>query len=247
MRHTALRFTAVLLAVAACLPQPALADFARGKQAYGKKDYALALKELEPVAQRAHPEAMFLLGSMYAEGQGVAKDEPRAFELIQKAALADYLPAQSALARFYAGGRGTARDNDKSVEWARRAANNGDALSQYMMGLRSVEGWGVPKNLQDAVFWFGSAAEQGYALAQYSLGMMAGFGPPAAPDAPGSRESRIEGAKWLALAARQHVPELRDNAEKRLEELRQKMSADEIRVATERVSKWQPVKPKSKP
>lgn len=236
----------LLLLTLALLPQAALADVAGGKRALAKKDYRTALKEFE-VAAKTDPEAMFLFGNMIAEGQGTARDDKRAFEWIEKSAVAGHVPAQGALARFYAAGRGTARDNDKSIEWARRAAENGDALSQYMMGLRSAEGWGVPRDLQAAVVWFGSAAEQGYGLAQYSIGMLSGFGPAAAQGEPGSKRNRIEGAKWLALAARQQIPELKGDAEKRLAELRAKMSDDEIREATERVRKWAPVVQAPKP
>jgi TPR repeat protein len=246
MRRTGLQLLFVFLA-AAWLPQAALADLARGKQAYAKKNYALALNEFTADAKRSNPEAMYLLGNMYAEGQGVARDDTQAFQWVEKAALAGYAPAQSMLARFYAGGRGTGPDNDKSIDWARRAADNGDALSQYMMGLRSAEGWGMPKDLVAALIWFGSAAEQGFAPAQLSLGVMTGFGPVAAPGAPHSSEYRVEAAKWLALAARQKVPDLRDIPDQRLAELRKNMSEDEIREANERVRKWQPVKSNSKP
>ncbi len=131
-------------------------DSGRGKRALAKQDYATAQKEFENAAKRGNAEGMYLLGTMYSEGQGVAQDEKRGFELIQKAATADYTPAQSMLARLYAGGRGVTRDNDKSIQWARRAADKGDALSQYIMGLRSAEGWGVPKDPQEALPWFGA-------------------------------------------------------------------------------------------
>lgn len=246
MRRTVLRLLFVVIATAAWLPQAALADLARGKQAYAKKDYQRALTEFERDAKRADPEAMFLLGNMYAKGEGVPRDDVRAFQWVEKSALADYVPAQSMLAQLYAGGHGTVRDVEKSVSWARRAADNGDALSQYMMGMRSSEGWGMPKDVEGALIWFGAAAEQGYALAQYSLGVMTGFGPVAAPGAPGSGPYRIEAAKWLALAARQNPPELNGDAEKRLADLRKNMSADEVRAADERVRKWHPVKQNSK-
>jgi TPR repeat protein len=247
MRRAGLPYLLVFLALAAWLPQAALADVARGKRAYAKHDYKLALGEFTADAQRSDPEAMFLLGNMYAAGEGVARDDTRAFEWIEKAAQAGYPPAQGTLARFYAGGRGVARDNNKSVEWAHLAADNGDALSQYMMGLRSAEGWGMPKDLEAALIWFGSAAEQGFAPAQFSLGVMTGFGPVAAAGAPRSREYRIEAAKWLALAARQKFPDLKDQPEQRLAELRKNMSGDEIREATERARQWRPVNKNAKP
>jgi TPR repeat protein len=242
MRRTAiLLFSAALATFAA--PPAALADFARGKQAFEKKDYKLALSELNAEVKRGSLPAMHLLGVMYAEGKGVKRDDKQAFGLFEKAAQGGHAGAQGMLAMFHAQGRATERNDGKSVEWARRAAENGDPLSQYMMGLRSMEGWGVPKNTEDAMLWFGGAAEQNYPLAQYSLGMLIGFNQIAGSDVAGSREFRIEGAKWLTLAVKQKSAELPD-AERQLVELKKKMLDDEIREAEARARKWQPVAPK---
>jgi TPR repeat protein len=239
MRKTATLLFCVALAAFAA-PPAALADFARGKQAFDKKDYKLALAELNAEVKRGSLPAMHLLGVMYAEGKGVKRDDKRAFELFDKAAQGGHAGAQGMLAMFHAQGRATERNDGKSVEWARRAAENGDPLSQYMMGLRSMEGWGLPKSTQEAALWFGGAAEQNYALAQYSLGMLIGFNLVAGADSKASREYRIEGAKWLMLAIKQKSAELPD-ADRKLVELKKKMLDDEVREAEERARKWQPV------
>ncbi|HEY4370579.1 MAG TPA: tetratricopeptide repeat protein [Burkholderiales bacterium] len=231
-----LLFAAALLCGTAA---PAFADLAAGKRAYAKKDYKRAFPELSAEAKRGRPEAMYLLGKMYAEGQGTAQDDAQAFNWFQKAADANNAPAQGMLGMFYAQGRGATRDNAKSVEWARRAADNGDALSQYMMGMRSLDGLGMPRDPDGAFTWFGSAAEQNYALAQYSLGVLMGFGPKAQGDTAGAHELRTEAAKWLMLAVRQKSPDVPAGPAK-LDELKKRMAPKEIGEAELRVRRWRP-------
>jgi TPR repeat protein len=232
----------LLFAVSASvlLPQAAFADYARGKQAYDKKNYALALTELSAEAKREKPEAMHLLGMMYAEGLGVQRDDAQALKLFEKAAGAGYAPSQGMLGMFYAQGRNVVRDNAKSVEWTRRAAENGDALSQYMMGVRSLDGLGMTKNPEDAVSWFGGAAEQNYALAQYALAVMFGFGPQAQGESNRAREFRVEAAKWFILAIRQKSPEL-PKAQAKFDELKKNMHVKELEVAQARARNWRPI------
>jgi len=237
MRKPALFLLSALM-FAASLPSAAWADTARGRQAYEKKNYKRAFTELSAEAARGKSEAMYLLGKMYAQGQGIERNDALAFAWFQKAAAADYAPAQGMLGMFYAQGRGAKRDNTKSIEWARRAAENGDALSQYMMGVRALDGLGVPQSSDDAVAWFGTAAAQNYALAQYALGVLIGFGAAAPGEVAQQRELRIEGAKWLMLALRQNadIPSIQF----RLDELKQAMQAQDISVAEMRARSWKP-------
>lgn len=226
-------------AAGACLHAPAWADLASGKQAYENKNYALALSELGAEAKRDKPEAMHLLGMMYADGSGVARDNARALDWFRKAAALNYGPSQGMLGMFYAQGRGVARDNAKSLEWTRAAAENGDALSQYMMGMRSLDGLGMPRDPDGAVTWFGSAAEQNYALAQYAMGVLLAFGPNAQGEAKQARELRVEGAKWLILAVRRKSPDV-PNGQAKYDELKKRMGPAEIAAAEERAGKWRP-------
>lgn len=231
---------ALIAAAVLCgIAVPAFADLAAGKRAYEKKDYKRAVTELGAEAKRGKPEAMYLLGKMYAEGQGVGQDDAQAFTWFQKAADANNGAAQGMLGMFYAQGRGTARDNAKSLEWARRAADNGDALSQYMMGMRSLDGLGMPRDPEGAFTWFGSAAEQNYAMAQYALGVLMGFGPKAQGNGAEARELRTEGAKWLMLAVRQKSSDV-PGGQAKLDELKKHMVAKEVWEAELRVRNWHP-------
>ena len=74
---------AILLALASAA---AMAGFTEGANAYNAKNYALALKEVTPLARAGNAEAQHLLGLMYYMGQGVARDYKLAMQWHRKAA-----------------------------------------------------------------------------------------------------------------------------------------------------------------
>ena len=67
-----------------------------------------------------------MLGVMYADGRGVAKEDVEAVKWYRKAAEQDYESAQFNLGVAYETGRGVAKDEEKAVEWYRKAAEQGD-------------------------------------------------------------------------------------------------------------------------
>ncbi len=66
----------VVLVLALALSAPVLAadHLLAGAEAYKRGDYATALKEWRPLAERRHAEAQFHLAALYEEGWGVAPD-----------------------------------------------------------------------------------------------------------------------------------------------------------------------------
>ena len=67
------------LAMSLIWPLMASADFDAGLQAYKSGDYAAALQQWRPLAEAGNPNAQNNLGAMYYGGQGVPKDEARAY------------------------------------------------------------------------------------------------------------------------------------------------------------------------
>lgn len=62
------------------------ADLQAGLGAMGRSDYAMALAELRPLADRGNAEAQFNLGQMYTYGWGVKKDLTQATQWYREAA-----------------------------------------------------------------------------------------------------------------------------------------------------------------
>lgn len=61
-------------------------EYEVAKLAFEGRDYAKALRYLEPLAVSGHPKAQHLLGVLYAEGLGVSRDDSEAARWFRVAA-----------------------------------------------------------------------------------------------------------------------------------------------------------------
>ena len=167
------RSVAVLLAFCcAAWSMPAVADFDKAMEHFHKKEYVEVLRELEPLIKAHDGNALNMMGVMYANGQGVAKDERQAVEWYRKAADQGDATAQFNLGVMYDNGQGVSKDERLAVEWYRKAADQGNANAQFSLGVMYANGQGVAKDERQAVEWYRKAADQGDTNAQRNLGFM---------------------------------------------------------------------------
>jgi hypothetical protein len=169
-----------------------------------------AVTSLQYAADHGHGVALWQLGRMYAEGDGVARDDLRAFEYFQKFAdsHADDNPANPR-ARFVANAFVTLGhyyligipDSQvmASPELARRmfahaASYFGDPEAQYELASLYLDGQGVDRDPKRAVPWLVLAANKNYYKAQAVLGRILFNGE------HGIRQ-RASGLMWLTLAS----------------------------------------------
>jgi|GEM_PF-3800275 len=92
--------------------------------------------EFQKLLQRAESgeaEAQNKLGTLYYNGQGIAKDLKKAFEWYKKAALQGLSNAQYNLGAMYFDGEGTPQDKTKALEWLEKAAAQGVTESKYYL------------------------------------------------------------------------------------------------------------------
>lgn len=115
--------------------QAAMAGFAEGATAYNSKNYAVALKEIRPLAQAGNAEAEHLLGLMYYMGRGVPQDYKLALEWHRKAALKGKADAQYVVGAMYYTGNAVIQDHKQAVTWFRKAAEQGHTQAQQVLGL----------------------------------------------------------------------------------------------------------------
>ena len=160
-RLIALRFPVALVLSIVCLAAPAWADFKAGEKAYHRGDYATALRELQPLAKQGHAVAQYNLGLLYANGQGVPKDDAQARQWYEKAAAQEHAGAQVNLGSLYDYGRGGPQDFKMAVRWYRRSADQGNDLAQRRLGLLYERGDGVPKDYVQAYMWYKLGAANG--------------------------------------------------------------------------------------
>ena len=113
----------------------ATAGFAEGASAYNARNYALALKEVTPLARAGNADAQHLLGLMYYMGRGVERDYKQAFAWHYKAALQGKADAQYVIGAMYYTGNAVPQDHLLAVQWFRKAAEQGHPDAQHALGL----------------------------------------------------------------------------------------------------------------
>ncbi len=152
------------------------AGYNEGVDAYQKKDYATAMAEWKPVAEKGDLDAQYNVGAMYSHGEGVKQDYERAAAWYRKAADQGYAKAQFNLGVMYEDGRGVKKDPAQAVTWYRKAAEHGHVGAQYNLGNLYYQGQNVAKDFAQAAAWWRKSANQGDAESQYNLGVMYSHG-----------------------------------------------------------------------
>lgn len=183
-----------------------------GIRALSNGDPGSAVEPLTFAAREGNVAAQWKLGRMYAEGEGVRRDDYKAYQNFSQ--IVQLRPDESpdspnarmvaqafvALGSYHLAGipnTRVRRDPARATEMFHYAASYyNDADAQYHLGRILAEGMNGPKDLQQAARWFNLAAEQGHAFAQARLGQLLFNGDGVPRQAP-------RGLMWMQLAARQ--------------------------------------------
>ena len=168
-----------------------------------------AVHSLEYAAEAGHPLAQWKLGRMYAEGEGVAHNDFKAFEYFRRIAdsHADDNPdtrearfvanAFVALGQYYLAGipnTEVKKDPDRAREMFGYAASYfRDPEAQYYLARLYLDGVGTQRDPRTAARWFGLSAHKGLCKAQAMLGAMLFTGDHIPRQA-------ARGLMWLTLA-----------------------------------------------
>lgn len=201
-------------ALAPVIVPPAKYGSAREALRTGMRDYNAgdklgAAAALEYAAGQGHTLALWKLGRMYADGDGVEHDDLKAFEYFSRLAdqHADESPdspnamvvssAFVALGTYFLDGikdTYVTANPARAVEMFSYAASYfSDSNAQYNLARLYMEGTGVSRDARQAARWFNLAAEKGHHPSQALLGhmLMNGQGVP---------RQRAKGLMWLTLA-----------------------------------------------
>jgi hypothetical protein len=145
------------------------ADWNKGLTAFKSGDYATALREWTPLADKGNARAQNAMGSMYGNGLGVPKDYKTAVKWYRLSAENGEKRGQFSLGLMYASGKGVPLDYKTALKWWTLAAKQGHARAQWNLGVMYEDGDVGPKDYKTAVKWYTLAAKQGFANAQSSL------------------------------------------------------------------------------
>ncbi len=109
-------------------------DIEQARDLMEEGDFTEAMTQLLPAARSGNADAEELIGVMYALGQGVERDDVRAFEWYLRSAMKGHPGAQSGVGWYYEVGRGMpVPDLVRAYTWYVLSAIGGDpdaAISQ---------------------------------------------------------------------------------------------------------------------
>lgn len=119
--------------------------------AYQQADYAAAMEQWRPLAEKGFSAPQLFIAFMYDNGQGMAKDDAAAAKWYGKAAERDNMIAQVRLAIMYRDGRGVPEDRVKAWFWAGMAARKEDHMHRIGKALqRDLAAVMTPQELAEA-------------------------------------------------------------------------------------------------
>lgn len=160
------------------------AVFQFGFSAYKSGHKEQAVEAYRYAAEQGQLGATWKLARMYAEGDGVARDDYEAFKFFSEIAAQDVEPgspeesyvsdALFALGTYVKNGIPnspvTANPGAAQEYYMRAAANYRNPKAQFEIGNMFLRGEGVKASVRQAGRWFQLAAEKGHAGAQATLG-----------------------------------------------------------------------------
>ena len=123
----------VVLGLCVGLVAPVQAGYEEGRVAYQAKSYEKALKEFRAAAARKNAAAEYMLGMMYAKGEGVPADDKRAAEWLRKGAEHGNADAQLNYGLIHLQGRAVSQSNEEAIKCYRKAASQSHAVAQYAL------------------------------------------------------------------------------------------------------------------
>lgn len=167
-----------------------------GKAAYGRGNYAEALRLFRVAAAQGNADAQINLGVMYDKGEGVARNYAEARRWYRLSAAQGNAFAQLDLGSMYELGHGVTKDYAEAMRWYRLSAARRNAYAQLKVGLMYGLGEGVPQDYREGLKWWRLAADQGIADAQFMVGLSYETG-------EGVAENDAEALRWYRVAAAQ--------------------------------------------
>ncbi len=158
-------------------------------------DYTGAAYWYHQASDHGEAQAAYELAILYHDGLGVAADASQSFQLLQKAAEANYVPAMSPLSDAYAGQK-TPVSGQRATYWAMKAAEGGDPRGWLVLGVEyntGKLGGDPPYWYQKAMESYRKAADGGNCLAMIAIGDLYAAG-------SGVRADQAQAQSWHAKA-----------------------------------------------
>jgi uncharacterized protein len=133
------------------------------------QDKPTSLTLLEDAAKRGHAPSIYVLGTIYQTGDGVAKDPVRARVNYEEAATRKHAPAYNSLGLLYLKGQGVVADANKAKAYFEQAVAANDAWGCNNLAVMYEQGWGTPRDIAQARNYYQQAVGLGLDVAAKNL------------------------------------------------------------------------------
>ena len=140
------------------------------------------------------PEALYALGLLYCNGNGVVQDFSKSKTFLEKSSSLGLADASDTLALLARDGIGEIQDLQLSHQWTLKAAAQGKPSAMLRCARQYEKGEGVKSDIRKAFRWRLRAAEAGHPEAQHLVGFSYYIGKGVDPDP-------VASFAWLHLAA----------------------------------------------
>ena len=134
-----------------------------------EKDYKTAIIWFEKAGKNDYSKALYILGQMYLDGEGVERNFNLCEKYLVKAARLNNEDANYLLGIFYHDGILVVKNYKIAFKHFTEAARKNHPDSMYMLGKLHFEGNDVQKNINKALELYKEASKYGSAKAQYVL------------------------------------------------------------------------------
>jgi uncharacterized protein len=117
----------LILVLALLAPLSGLAGFDEGLEAYNRGDYATAVAEIQPLADKGEVRAQYFIATLAHYGHGQPRDPAKAAEWFRRAAEQGHALSQYHLGLAYEKGAGVPRDLVAAHMWLSISAATTDS------------------------------------------------------------------------------------------------------------------------
>jgi TPR repeat protein len=131
----------------------------------------LSLGEAQAKALAGDPEAQFQLACRLDAGNGLAVDQSKSREWMEKAARQGHRYAMMDMGAYWLSGHGGPKDPKTALDWYLKAAELGEGEAQYMVAAMYNGDRGLPADEVKSRFWAKRSAENGNARGQYAYSL----------------------------------------------------------------------------
>jgi len=147
-------------------------EYKNGVLAYNAKDYSKANDWFHKAAEKGNSQAMYIIGLLYFNGEGVDQNYTVAYNWSKKAADKGVAGAMNSIGVCYVNGYGVPVNITEAINWYKKAAKKGEEIALGNLGYLYKNGTGVPKNISESIFWFTKACKKGNSDACFQIGFL---------------------------------------------------------------------------